>query len=273
MAITPHNHAALRDQVELYVLDALTQPERTAFEAHLSTCEECRAQVDSLRPIVDSLSQIVPQHDAPAALRSRVLAAAAAAPARAFEPPLARPRRVVHAVIPWLAAAAMLVVAVGSAIYATTLRSRVNALERRLAEAIARAELNDRQVAELRRSAATAQSQVAVLAAPDLQRIVLTGQAVAPRSSGRAFWSRSQGLMFTASNLPPLPTGRTYQVWVLTRQPAPIGAGLFKPDAAGRVAEWFATPVDLPQPVGMAVTVEPDGGVPSPTGAMYLVGQ
>jgi anti-sigma-K factor RskA len=79
--------------------------------------------------------------------------------------------------------------------------------------------------------------------------------------------------MFTASNLPPLPTGRTYQVWVLTRQPAPIGAGLFKPDAAGRVAEWFATPVDLPQPVGMAVTVEPDGGVPSPTGAMYLVGQ
>ena len=27
----------------------------------------------------------------------------------------------------------------------------------------------------------------------------------------------------------------------------------------------FATPIDLPQPVGMAVTVEPDGGVPSPT--------
>jgi len=272
MAITPPNHAALGDQVELYVLDALTEPERRAFEAHLSTCEECRAQVDSLRPIVDSLGQIVPQHDPPAALRSRVLAAAAA-PARAFEPPVARPRLVVHVVIPWLAAAAMLVVAVGSAIYATTLSSRVNALERRLAEAIARADVSDRQVAELRRTAASAQSQVAVLAAPDLLRIVLTGQPVAPRSSGRAFWSRSQGLMFTASNLPPLPTGRTYQVWVLTRQPAPIGAGVFKPDAAGRVAEWFATPADLPQPVGMAVTVEPDGGVPSPTGAMYLVGQ
>jgi len=35
MAITPRDHAALGDQVELYVLDALTTPERTAFEAHL----------------------------------------------------------------------------------------------------------------------------------------------------------------------------------------------------------------------------------------------
>jgi hypothetical protein len=34
----------------------------------------------------------------------------------------------------------------------------------------------------------------------------------------------------------------------------------------------FETPVDLPQPVGMAVTIEPDGGVPSPTGDKYLVG-
>jgi hypothetical protein len=34
----------------------------------------------------------------------------------------------------------------------------------------------------------------------------------------------------------------------------------------------FETPLDLPQPIGMAVTIEQDGGVPSPTGDKYLVG-
>ncbi len=76
--------------------------------------------------------------------------------------------------------------------------------------------------------------------------------------------------MFTASNLPPLPAGRTYQLWVLTAQPAPISAGVFKPDNGGAAAAMFQTPVDIPPPVGMAVTIEPEGGVAAPTGAMYL---
>jgi anti-sigma-K factor RskA len=76
-----------------------------------------------------------------------------------------------------------------------------------------------------------------------------------------------------ASNLPPLPAGRTYQMWVLTAQPAPISAGLLKPDPNGRASAMFETPVDIAQPTAMAVTIEPEGGVPSPTGAMYLVGQ
>ena len=171
----------------------------------------------------------------------------------------------------WLAVAASLVVAVALGGYATTMRARVGTLEARLREAVQRADLNERQIADLRRASAEAQSQLAVVAAPDLQRIDLTGQPVAPRSAGRAFWSRSRGLVFTASNLPALPAGKTYQLWVLTKQPAPISAGVFKPDAGGRVTSMFETPVDLPQPVGMAVTIEPEGGVAAPSGDKYLV--
>jgi anti-sigma-K factor RskA len=107
--------------------------------------------------------------------------------------------------------------------------------------------------------------------APDLARIDLAGQPAAPRASARAFWSRSRGLVLTASNLPALAPGRTYQVWVVTAQ-APLSAGLVKPDPNGQVTAMFNTPPDIPQPVAMAVTEEPDGGVPSPTGARYLVG-
>ena len=43
-------------------------------------------------------------------------------------------------------------------------------------------------------------------------------------------------------------------------------------DANGRVNARFDTPPDLPRPVAMAVTLEPEGGVPAPTGDKYLVG-
>jgi hypothetical protein len=34
----------------------------------------------------------------------------------------------------------------------------------------------------------------------------------------------------------------------------------------------FITPPDIPAPVAVAVTLEPDGGVPAPTGSRYLLG-
>ena len=266
MAMTPLDHGALREQVEAYVLDALTASERAQFETHLATCDECRASVHAAAGVADALAQAVPQLEPPAALRARVLASVTGAK------PVTATRRL-SVVVPWLAAAASLVVAVALGGYAVAMRGRVSSLEGRLREALQRAALTERQVADLRRTSAESQSQMAVLAAPDLVRIDLAGKTAAPRSAGRAFWSRSRGLVFTASNLPALPAGKTYQLWVLTTLPGPISAGLFRPDPSGRATTMFETPVDLPQPIGMAVTIEPEGGVLLPTGEMYLVGQ
>jgi hypothetical protein len=47
---------------------------------------------------------------------------------------------------------------------------------------------------------------------------------------------------------------------------------LLRPDANGSASAVFSTPPDIPAPTAMAVTIEPDGGVPSPTGDKYLVG-
>jgi anti-sigma-K factor RskA len=113
---------------------------------------------------------------------------------------------------------------------------------------------------------------MAVLTAPDLTQVDLQGQQpVAPQASGRAFYSRTRGLVFTASDLPPLRTGRTYQLWLVTAQ-APVSAGLFDIDNGGRVTQTFSTAPDVARPVAIAVTEEPAGGVPAPTGDKYLVG-
>ncbi len=112
---------------------------------------------------------------------------------------------------------------------------------------------------------------VIVLAAEDLVRVDLAGQPVAPRASARAFWSRTRGLIFTASSLPPLPAGRTYELWIIAGQ-TPIRAGLLRPASDGAVHAVFTTPGNLSKAAAFAVTIEPDGGALVPTGDKYLVG-
>jgi anti-sigma-K factor RskA len=224
------------------------------------------AHEDDLDPdIAQALAQSVDQVDPPAALRDRVLRSVA---------PTARPRAVSHstsAFPSWLATAALLAIAAGLSVYSFLLRSRITTLEGELRDAILRADAGNTQLAEVRRTATDAQSRIAVLTAPDMSRVELAGQAVAPQASGRAFWSRTRGLVFTASNLPALPPGRTYQLWVVTAQ-TPVSAGLLKPDANGAVNAVFNPPGNIPSATAMAVTIEPDGGVSAPSGAMYLVG-
>jgi len=214
-------------------------------------------------PILQGLGQAVPQVDPPSALRARVLASVAGVST-------ARPAR--SPVWP-LATAASLALAAGLGLYTSQLRARIGDLEHDLRDARTRANTADQRAADALQMASGARISLAVLTAPDVARIDLAGQApVAPRASARAFWSRSRGMVFTAADLPPLPAGRVYQLWVITAQPAPLSAGLLTPDARGSVDVTFNTPPDIPQPVALAVTIEPAGGMPAPTGDKYLIG-
>jgi anti-sigma-K factor RskA len=254
-------HEQLGDQAAAYVLGALAPAEQQAFEAHVAVCVACANEVRSLALVGVALAEVAPVSDPTAAVRDRLLSSIApASPSRAGGRG------------GWMAVAASVAIAVALGGYSLQLRGRVATLESRLREATLRAEAGERQMADVRRTAADAQSSLLVLAAPDLARIDLAGQPAAPNATARAFWSRSRGLVFTASNLPPPPPGRAYQLWVLTAQPAPISAGMLTLDATGRVNARFDTPPDLPRPVAMAVTLEPEGGVASPTGDKYLVG-
>jgi anti-sigma-K factor RskA len=182
--------------------------------------------------------------DPPPRIRAALVQAIAGAERANATPSSTRTRALSVSSGTWLAMAASLALAVGAGWYAFSVRRESD---------------RDRIVN-------------AVLAASDLARVDLAGQPIAPSATARAYWSRSNGLVVLASNLPPLPRGRTYQLWVLTKEPAPISAGLLRPDPDGHASMTVVTPVDMPDPVAMAVTIEPDGGVPSPTGDKYLVG-
>jgi anti-sigma-K factor RskA len=216
-------------------------------------------------PMLQGLGQAVPQVDPPVELRARVLNSVASR-SQLGTKSSTRP------VAWWLATAASVALAVGLTVYTAQLRTRIAGLEAELRDTRARADAAQVQMVDAQRAATGAQTAVGILTAPDVARVDLAGQQpVSPTASARAFWSRSRGMVFNASNLPPLPAGRTYQLWVVTAQ-APISAGLLTPDTQGSVSEVFNTPADIPQPVAMAVTIEPAGGVPAPTGDKYLIG-
>ena len=259
-------HSDVKGDAAAYVLGSLDPDERAIFEAHLAGCEECAAEVRALRTVTDALAYTVPQRTPRPELRQRALASLAGASATPT-----RPSRVESLTRSWLPLAATLVLALGVAVYAARLQGRVAGLEARLEQALVQASAADRAVADARRVSAELQSTMGVLAAPDLVRIDLAGQPTAPQARARALWSRARGMVFTASNLPPLPAGRVYQVWVVTG-PAPVSAGLLNPDASGGGLTFFCTPPDIPPPMAVAVTLEPAGGVPAPTGQFYLLG-
>ncbi len=268
--MTDLTHDSLRELAPLYVVHALEADERAAFERHLQTCDECSADVRSLRPIALALAQGAPQQNPPAALRARILSSAGVREARAvvpeMPPPAPAPSR-----MPWLAAAAALVAAIGLGAYAVTLRTTVATMQTQLNDALDRLSRSEARLAAANQAAETVQARLAVLTAPDVLQVALSGQPPAPTALGRAFWSQSRGAVFAATSLPPLQTGRTYQLWFLTSG-APVSAGIFKPDVLGRaVVTVDQSPPGL-VPTGLAVSLEPDGGVPAPTGALYLVG-
>lgn len=264
--MTTPSHSELQGLAGAYVLDALDPDERVSFEAHLAGCDECAGEVRALRPVATALAQSAPARTPRPELRARVLASFAAG----TNLPSAGARRTSSP--SWLPLAAMLALTVGIGMYAARLQGRISDLEVRLQDAILQASSAERATADARRVSAELQSAMGVLAAPDLVRIDLSGQAPAPQASARALWSRARGMVFTAANLPPLPAGRVYQVWVVTAQ-APVSAGLLTPDPGGAGQSFFSTPPDIPPPAAVAVSIEPAGGAPAPTGPIYLVGK
>jgi anti-sigma-K factor RskA len=268
-------HDEFRDQASLYVAGALTPGERDDFERHVASCPACRAELDSLAPAAALLAHAVPQHTPPLDLRRRVLAEATGQLNVRLSAPPAKAGRI-PGVAPWLLAAASLVLAIGLGAYALRLRGRIDALGAELRAAVETAASLERQLTDVQRTAARAQLVAAVISAPDLIRVDLAGQKQMPRAAARAFWSDSRDtLVFNASNLPAPAAGRTYELWVIPAGAAPISAGVFNPDALGRIETVVQTRPDMPPPAIVAVTEEQQGGSPTggPTTPPFLAGQ
>ncbi len=162
--------------------------------------------------------------------------------------------------IPWLAAAALLVLSVSLGLEIHELKAALQT----------QTEASARQAAD----SARAQQVLDVLSAPAAQHVLLTAAKTPPQPTGRAVYLASRGsLIFQGNNLAQLSADKTYELWVIPANgAAPIPAGLFRPDASGN-----ASVVLPPLPTGVpakafGVTIEKAGGSTTPTAPILLAG-
>ena len=75
-----------------------------------------------------------------------------------------------------------------------------------------------------------------------------------------------------ADHLPPMPSGKTYQLWFIV-DGRPVSGGIFNADRTGRGFLRAQVPLSALKASTFAVTLEPAGGTSAPTGDKYLLGQ
>jgi len=67
-------HHTFADRAALYVLGALTGADESAFEAHLSVCAECTAEVRGFAPVIEALAAAPPKATPESTVRRALIA-------------------------------------------------------------------------------------------------------------------------------------------------------------------------------------------------------
>jgi anti-sigma-K factor RskA len=250
-------HQQFADDLALLALGALQGDERVALEKHLEGCFACRRELERLRGDMALLALSASGPAPPQRSRERLLKAIAKEPRDQKTPQ----RRAFSALafVPWLVAAAMMLLAGFFWRQSDRLAQDYFALRSH----------SSQQELELER----ARDIAATLSSTDALRVTLVAAQAPPQPQGKAIYVRNRSsLIFLASNLPALPPQKAYELWLIPTNGAPIPAGVFKPDARGG-----ATLVEPPLPAGVeakafAITVEPEQGSSAPTMPIVMMG-
>jgi hypothetical protein len=281
--------------LDALAMDSLDGGEREAVATHAAQCETCRPELVSLRETFAQLAFAAPpapemDAGAQARIHSRLMDRVAAdgraggiAPLRleSSSPAPPRPpmsmteeRRVISSLAwrraEWMAAAASVLLVVSIGLLLATMRDRQtvrDALQAELARSAGTRTSND----SLRTLIASRDSMIVGLIGRDVAVMSLTA-AGAKAPYARMFWDTARNTwILAAHNMPELRAGRTYQLWLVTKT-AKISAGTFSP-TNGEAVVRATYPLARDSLEAIAVTEEPAGGVPQPTGVPIIAGK
>ena len=105
--------------------------------------------------------------------------------------------------------------------------------------------------------------------------VSMSGLDVNPSGYGKILWDPVRKIAVLHVSLPPEAADKDYQLWVI-RDKKPVDAGVFQVRYSGQDGALYKidhlVETDKNHINAFAVTLEPKGGVPQPTGKMYLLG-
>jgi anti-sigma-K factor RskA len=108
-----------------------------------------------------------------------------------------------------------------------------------------------------------------LLTAPGSRMAELSGTPEAANATAMLAYDRNGRAMLITQGLPRAPEGKQYQLWFIVGN-NPMPGKAFSPDNSGRTMLKDEVPEAARHSAIFAVTLEPTGGVRSPTGSIYL---
>lgn len=245
-----------------YVLDSLSTEDKLLFESMLDgATPEQRELYRDLSEIKDQFALTSAPASPPDSLEEKIFQSISDTPASG------RPSNEDSSLIPGWAyklAAAVLMAATLSLIYFTI-------------DLTGTIEQKDAIITELQSEIDKQDQLLDVLAAREVKLVLMGGLEPSPDGYGKILWDTdNRRAVLQLANLPTPPEDKDYQLWLIKDDQAPISAGVFNfehpsADLFFKVEHIQEEPSPLSN--AFAVTLEPKGGMPQPTGDMFLIGQ
>jgi anti-sigma-K factor RskA len=110
---------------------------------------------------------------------------------------------------------------------------------------------------------------IALMTAPGTRMTELAGTKMMPGANAKLAYDKNGRAILMATGLPPAPAGMAYQLWFIAGG-TPMPGKVFTTDASGAGTLKDQIPAQARNAAVFAVTLEPEKGVPSPTGQIYL---
>jgi anti-sigma-K factor RskA len=251
---------------DLYALGALDGEEKQAFEAHVRTCSACARDLKTAQQRVALLGLAAPAVAPPPSVKESLMRRARAerAPEAVRRQEAVRPERLrgFAWLTPAFGVATVFFATLAALIWMKDVRDnrRIDELQSQLALAQSR-------TVEIAKAAEETDELVGV---PGTMQVALAQQLGSAAGRAGVLYNSRMGMVMYAGQMAPAPEGKSYQLWVVPSTGAPISLGVFSATDSN-----VAMSAHVPQGTvakAFAVTVEPRGGMPQPTGPKVLVG-
>lgn len=250
----PASDEAIPSLFAAYALHALSPEETAAVEEYLAAHADAADDVAQLEEAAAMLPYSVPPVTPSPQLRLRLMAdvyrealgEGGEQPPAAPPVPIDRARARRRGGMAWpIAAVILLALTLGFGGWAASLHRDLGGKERVIA------------------------TQSSAIAAAGTTKPLSATSANVPARGEVLRLPNNQAAVLTISGLPALTDGKVYEVWFIA-DAAPVGAGLFSPNPDG---SWSGlVRGDVTRAQAIAISIEPPGGSPAPTGDIVAKG-
>jgi len=259
-------HNDYKEMIPARALSALDATDDRVLTDHLTSCEECRRELDDWQATAAGLSLEAPALEPSTRVRQKILTQVRELKVDLKSSnvvPFAQPKASVWSSFGSLGAIAAAILFVGVLVYAGLLWKENRALRRQL----------DIVAAEVRQQRLDLEELAAVnkiIFAPDAKMMALNATPMAPGATAKLVYEQNGRAVLVAQGLPKAPEGKQYQLWFIVGNEKMPGK-TFSPDTGGDGMMMDQVPSSAMKSAVFAITLEPTGGVKAPTGQIYLV--